>query len=58
VQEPAEVVPLVKASQLDAIAHAERHATGEIYVVRHEERMAIADIDNESLVGGAVVVIG
>jgi hypothetical protein len=58
VQEPAEIIPLVNASHLDAIAHAERHSTREVYVVRNEERSAITHIDDESLVSGGVVVIG
>ena len=58
VQEPAEIIPLVDPSHLDAIAHAERHSTREVYVVRNEERSAITHIDDESLVSGGVVVIG
>jgi hypothetical protein len=57
VQEPAEIIPLVNASHLDAIAHAERHSTREVYVVCNEERKATTHVDDESLVSGAVVVI-
>ena len=58
VQEPTEIIPLVQTSYRDAIPHAQRHASSEVYVVRHEERLPITDVDNESLVRGAVVVIG
>ena len=53
----AQVVPLVHAAHLHSIAHPQRHALGEINIVRDQQRVAIADIDNEALVTRAVVVV-
>ena len=50
VDETAQVVPLVHAAHVDAIAHAERHAFGEINIVCDQQRPATANFDDETLV--------
>ena len=57
VNEPAQIIPLVHAPNRDAVTHAERHALSNIEVMGDQQRPAIADIDNETLVAGAIVVI-
>ncbi len=57
VHEPAKLVPFVHATNLDAIAHTERHALGKIEVVGDQQCPAIADVDNETLVPIAIIVI-
>ena len=57
VNESAKLVPLVHAPNLDAIAHAERHAFGEVEIVRNQQRPVVADINDETLVARAFVVI-
>ena len=57
VHEAAEVVPLVQAAHPHAIAHADRDALGEINVVRDQQGLAIADIDDEALMPGTIIVI-
>ena len=57
VQEAAEIVPFVQATNTNAIAHAHGHAFSELDVVGNQQRLAIADVDDETLVPGGVVVI-
>ena len=57
VHEPAEIVPLVHAANPDTIAHAERHALGQVDIVGNQQGPVVADIDDEPLVAGAVVVV-
>ena len=57
VDKTAQVIPLVHAAHLNAIPQAERHAVGEIDIVRDQQRPATANIDDEALVTGTVVVI-
>ena len=58
VHQTTQLIPLVHTTNEDPVAHAERNALRQIDVMRDQERAAIADIDDESLVPGAVVVIG
>ena len=57
VNEAAEVVPLIQATHLHAIAHAERHALCEVEVVCDQQGLPIADVDDETLVTGTVVIV-
>ncbi len=58
VHEPSQIVPLVQATHLHAVAHTERHAVREVEVVRDQQGLTIADIDDETLVTGAIVIVG
>lgn len=53
----AKVIPLVHPSHPDAITHAQRHALCEIDIVCNQQRTAATDIDNETLMARAVVVV-
>ena len=57
VHETTEIVPLVHAAHLDTITHADRHAFGKVNVVRDQQGLPIADVDDEALVARAIVVI-
>ena len=57
VHEPPEVVPFVHAAHGDAIPETDGDAPGEIEVVRDQQRLPLADVDDESLVTRAVVVV-
>ncbi len=57
VYEPAKLVPLIHPPHLDAITDAEWHAICEVEIMGDQQCPAIADIDNEALVAGAIVVI-
>ena len=57
VQQAAEVVPLVQAAHPHAVTHAKGHAVSNFDVVRHEQRLPIADVDYEALVAGAVLIV-
>ncbi len=57
VNEAAKLIPLKHAPNLDAITHAERHALGEVEIVRNQQRPVVADINDETLVARAFVVI-
>ena len=57
VHESAEIIPLVHAAHVDPITHANRHAFSEVNVMRDQQGPAIADVDDETLVARAVVVI-
>ncbi len=57
VHESTELVPFVHAPDLDAIAHAERHTFCQIEIVGNQQSLAIANIDDESLVAGTVVIV-
>jgi len=58
VHQTAEIIPLVHAPDDYTIAHAKRHALGEIDIVRNEQSTTIADIDDESLVPRTVIIVG
>ena len=57
VHESPEVVPFVHAAHDDAIPETGGDALGEIEVVLDQQRLPIADVDDESLVPRAVVVV-
>jgi hypothetical protein len=57
VDQPAQVVPLVHSAYPDAVTDAKRYAFGEINIVRNQQRLPIADVDDESLMGRAVVIV-
>jgi hypothetical protein len=57
VDQAAEVVPLVHAPHSYAITHADRDALRKIDVVGNQQCLAIADVDDETLVTRTVVVI-
>jgi hypothetical protein len=42
---------------MDAVAHADGNAFGDVDVVGDQQGLAVADIDDETLVTGIVVVI-
>ena len=57
VHEPAEVIPLVHAAHDNAIAEADGDAFGEVEVVRDQQRLPFADINDETLVTRAFIVV-
>lgn len=57
VHEAAKVIPLVHATHLHPVAHTQGDALCEVDVMRDEQRSAIADIDYETLMSRAVIVI-
>ncbi len=50
VNQATEFIPLVHTPELDTVSESHRHPLGNIYVVRDEERLPIADIENKTLV--------
>lgn len=58
VHEAAEVIPLVDASYLHPVAHPERRAFGEVEVVRDEQGLPVAYVDDETLVALLTDVVG
>lgn len=57
VNQPAQIIPLVHAPHVHAVAHPERDAFREIQVVRDEQRLAIACVDDEALMAGTVIIV-
>lgn len=57
VHKAAKIIPLEHPPNVNAIAHADRHAFGKVDIVCDKQRNAIADINDEALVTGAVVII-
>ena len=57
VHQAAKIIPLVHATYVYTIAHAERDALGQIDIVRYEHGSPVADIDNEPLVPGTIVMV-
>ena len=57
VDQSTQVIPLVHATYVHAIAHPDRDAPCEIDVVGDQECFAVADIDDESLVTRALIVV-
>ena len=49
VDQASEVVPFVHATDLDTVAHANWHASGEINVVRYEQCPATTNVNDEAL---------
>ena len=58
VHQAAEVVPLVHAAELHAISKADRYTVGQVDVMRNQQRVATAQLQDEALVTIAVAVIG
>ena len=58
VHEAAELIPFVYATHLHPVAHPERHASGEIEVVRNQQGLPVADVDDEALVAFLVDIVG
>ena len=57
VHEAPEVVPLVHTAHGDAIAEPDGDACRELEVVGDQERLPVADIDDESLVTRVVAIV-
>ena len=53
----AEVVPLVNSPELYAVTECDRYTFSEVDVVCDQQRLAVTQPDNETLVTRAVVVI-
>ena len=58
VHQPAQIIPLIHTTYEHPVAHTERNAFRQIEVMSDQQRAVTADIDNEALMPGAVVVIG
>ena len=58
VNEAAKIVPFVHAANVYSVAHAERNPFGEIDIVGDQQGPAGADIQYESLMPRAIIVIG
>jgi len=57
VHEAAQVIPFIHAPNLHAIAHTNRNAFGQVDVVCDEQRYAVTNIEDETLVTRTVIVI-
>ena len=57
VNEATEIVPLVQTTNLHSVAHAEGYALREVEVVRDQQGLPIADVDDEALVTGSVAIV-
>lgn len=57
VHETPEIVPFVHSANLHSISDTNRYTFGEVNVVGDEQRFAIANIEDKSLVSGTIVVI-
>ena len=57
VNEPAQIVPFVHATNVHSVAHAKGHPFGEVDIVGDQQGPAGADIQYESLMPRAIVVI-
>ena len=57
VDEATQVVPFVRAPNLHPITHPEWNAIGEVNVVGNQQRPAGANVDDETLMTGTVIVI-
>ena len=58
VHQAAEIIPFIHTAKLDAITHAQRHASGEVDVVRNQQRVTIGQLYDESLMTRTVIVVG
>ena len=52
-----QVVPFVHAPNLHPVAHPEWNAIGEVNVVGNQQRPAGANVDDEALMTGTVIII-
>ena len=57
VHQPAQLVPFVHAANADSIAQPHGHPLRQVDIVRDQERAMIPDINDKSLMPGAVVVV-
>lgn len=57
VQESTEIVPFIQAPHAHAVAYAERDTFSEIGVVGNQQRLAVADVDDEALMPAIVMVV-
>ena len=57
VNQPAEIIPLVHTPEPGAVSESHRYPLCNVYVVRNEECLPIADIENKALVPRAILVI-
>ena len=53
----AKLIPFVHAAKLHAIAKSKRYAFRQIYIVRDQQRLAARQLQNKTLVAGAVPVV-
>ena len=57
VDQPAQVIPLVQAPQLDAVAEAYRHPIGQMDIVRDEHGLPATHIQYEPLMSLVFLVV-
>ena len=57
VNQPAEIIPLVHTPEPDAVSESHLYPLCNVYVVRNEECLPRADIENKALVTRAILVI-
>ena len=57
VHQPAEIVPLIHPSHDNPVTQTERNAFCEINIMRDQQRLVIADVDDKTLVARVVFVI-
>ena len=57
VHESTEVVPLIEAAHIDTVSHSNRDAFGQFDIVCDQERLSIANVDDEALMPRTVFVI-
>jgi len=57
VHEATKIIPFVHAAHVYTITHAERHALGQVNIVRYQQAAPISDVDDESLVSGTVIIV-
>lgn len=54
----AEIIPLIHATKLDAVAHTQWHAPDEVDIVRNQQRVSVGQLYDESLMARIVVIVG
>lgn len=57
VDQPAQLVPLVHTAKLDPVADSDRHTPGKVNVVGNQQGVATAQLQDKSLVMGAIAVV-
>jgi len=57
VDQATKVIPFIHAADQHAITHSHRHSFGQAEIVCNQQRCPVADIDDEALVAGTVVII-
>ena len=58
VDQAAAIIPFIDAAKADAVAEADRHAARHVEVVRNQQRLPARHLHDETLVPGAVVIVG